>query len=197
MQKSKLRREVLSSLASMTSTIYRDQSFAVAKKVLQEPSIKEATIIGTTISNLPEVDTIHLIEALWRLGKKVAVPKCDPKTRQMAFFIIDSFAQLETVYMHLREPIPNQCEFVDASEIDVMLVPGVVFDKRGYRIGYGGGYYDRFLLEYKGELLSLIFDEQLRDEVPTEAHDSPVNVLLTPTQRIDCLELRGEYCNNG
>lgn len=193
MQKSKLRREVQSSLASMTSTIYRNQSFAVAKKVLQEPSIKEANIIGTTISNIPEVDTIHLIEALWQLGKTVAVPKCDPKTRQMAFFVIDSFAQLETVYMHLREPITNQCEFVDASEIDVMLVPGVVFDKRGYRIGYGGGYYDRFLLEYRGELLSLIFDEQLCDEVPDEAHDYPVNVLLTPTQRIDCLELRGEY----
>ena len=197
MQKSKLRKEVQSSLACMTSTVYRNQSFAVAKKVLQEPSIKEATIIGATISNIPEVDTIHLIEALWRLGKKVAVPKCDPKTRQMTFFVIDSFAQLETVYMHLREPITTQCEFVDASEIDVMLVPGVVFDKRGYRIGYGGGYYDRFLLKYKGELLSLIFDEQLRNEVPTETHDCPVNVLLTPTQRIDCLELRGEHCNNG
>ena len=193
MQKSKLRKEVQSSLARMTSTIYRDQSFAVAKKVLQEPSIKEANIIGTTISNIPELDTIHLIESFWRLGKKVAVPKCDPKTRQMKFFIIDSFAQLETVYMHLREPITNQCEFVDASEIDVMLVPGVVFDKRGYRIGYGGGYYDRFLLEYKGELLSLIFDEQIRDDLPIEVHDCPVNVLLTPTQRIDCLELRGEH----
>ncbi|MFJ7953439.1 5-formyltetrahydrofolate cyclo-ligase [Lysinibacillus sp. NPDC096418] len=197
MQKTNLRNEVRESLANMTATIYRDQSFAVAKKVLQETSIKEAKIIGLTISNQPEVDTVHLIEALWQLGKTVAVPKCDPKTRQMAFYAIDSFAQLETVYMHLREPIINSCEFVDASEIDVMLVPGVVFDKRGYRIGYGGGYYDRYILKYSGKLLSLIFDEQLREEVPTEAHDCPVDVLLTPTKRIDCLAQRGEYLING
>lgn len=193
MQKTNLRNEVRESLANMTATIYRDQSFAVAKKVLQETSIIEAKIIGLTISNKPELDTVHLIESLWKLGKIVAVPKCDPKTRQMEFYAIDSFAQLETVYMHLREPIINRCEFVDASEIDVMLVPGVVFDKRGYRIGYGGGYYDRYILKYSGKLLSLIFDEQLRDEVPTETHDCPVDVLLTPTKRIDCLAQRGEY----
>ena len=197
MQKTNLRNEVRESLANMTATIYRDQSFAVAKKVLQESSIKEAKTIGLTISNKPEVDTIHLIEALWQLGKTVAVPKCNPKTRKMAFYVIDSFAQLETVYMHLREPIIDSCEFVDASELDVMLVPGVVFDKRGYRIGYGGGYYDRYVLNYGGKLLSLIFDEQLREEVPTEAHDCPVDVLLTPTKRIDCLAQRGEYKVNG
>lgn len=192
MQKSILRNEVRELLANMTATIYRDQSFAVVKKVLQETSIKEAEIIGVTISNIPEVDTIYLIEALWQLGKTVAVPKCDPQTRQMAFYAIDSFAQLETVYMHLREPITASCQFVDANEIDVMLVPGVVFDKRGYRIGYGGGYYDRYLLKYSGKLLSLIFDEQLREEVPTEVYDCPVDVLLTPTKRIDCLAQRGE-----
>ena len=79
-----------------------------------------------------------------------------PKTREMSFYAIESFAQLETVYMHLREPIPAKSEFVDANEMDIIVVPGVVFDPYGYRIGYGGGYYDRYVLNYnKGKLMSL------------------------------------------
>jgi len=190
--KTTLRNEVREALANMSATTYRDQSFAVAKKVLQEPYIIEANTIGITISNKPEVDTIHLIEALWQLGKKVAVPKCNAKTREMSFYAIESFAQLETVYMHLREPIPTECEFVDANEMDIILVPGVVFDIKGYRIGYGGGYYDRYVLNYKkGKLMSLLFDEQLYEQVPIENHDCPVDFIFTPTKRIDCGAQRG------
>ncbi|UED78861.1 5-formyltetrahydrofolate cyclo-ligase [Lysinibacillus sp. CD3-6] len=192
MDKTTLRNEVREALANMSATTYRDQSFAVAKKVLQEPYIIEANTIGITISNKPEVDTIHLIEALWQLGKKVAVPKCNAKTREMSFYAIESFAQLETVYMHLREPIPTECEFVDANEMDIILVPGVVFDIKGYRIGYGGGYYDRYVLNYKkGKLMSLLFDEQLYEQVPIENHDCPVDFIFTPTKRIDCGAQRG------
>ncbi|MGE7090766.1 5-formyltetrahydrofolate cyclo-ligase [Lysinibacillus sp. NPDC048646] len=192
MDKTILRNEVHESLAKMTATAYRDQSFLVAKKVLQETYIIEAKTIGITISNKPEVDTIHLIEALWQLGKKIAVPKCNPKTREMSFYVIESFAQLETVYMHLREPIPELSEFVDANEMDVILVPGVVFDIHGYRVGYGGGYYDRYLVNYtKGKLMSLLFDEQLRENVPKETHDCPVDIIVTPTNRINCVAQRG------
>ncbi|MGE7841023.1 5-formyltetrahydrofolate cyclo-ligase [Lysinibacillus sp. NPDC093712] len=192
MDKTTLRNEVREALANMNATTYRDQSFAVAKKVLQEPYIIEANTIGITISNMPEVDTIHLIEALWQLGKKVAVPKCNAKTREMSFYAIESFAQLETVYMHLREPIPAVCELVDANEMDIILVPGVVFDTNGYRIGYGGGYYDRYVLHYKkGKLMSLLFDEQLYEQVPIETHDCPVDLIITPTKRIDCVAQRG------
>ncbi|WP_107924596.1 5-formyltetrahydrofolate cyclo-ligase [Lysinibacillus parviboronicapiens] len=196
MEKTILRNEVRETLAKMTATAYRDQSFLVAKKVLQEPYIIEAKTIGLTISNKPEVDTIHLIEALWQLGKKVAVPKCNPKTREMSFYVIESFAQLETVYMHLREPIPEISEFVDANEIDIILVPGVVFDTHGYRVGYGGGYYDRYLVNYtKGKLMSLLFDEQLRASVPKAPHDCPVDIIVTPTKRINCVAQRGANKN--
>jgi len=192
MNKTTLRNEVREALSKMSEAAYQDRSFIVAKNVLQEPYIIEANTIGITISNKPEVDTIHLIEELWQLGKKVAVPKCNPKTREMTFYAIDSFAQLETVYMHLCEPIPEKCEFVDANEMDVILVPGVVFDKFGYRIGYGGGYYDRYVLNCsKGKLVSLLFDEQLYEQVPTDAHDCPVDIIVTPTKRIDCVTQRG------
>jgi len=192
MDKSTLRNRVKEALATMSEEAYHEQSLAIVKKVLQEPYIIEAKTIGITISNKPEVDTIVLIDELWKLGKKVAVPKCNPKTREMTFYVINSFEQLETVYMHLREPIPEKCEFVDANEMNVLLVPGVAFDQYGYRIGYGGGYYDRYVLNYKkGKLMSLLFDEQLVDRVPTEAHDCPVDIIVTPTICIDCVAQRG------
>ena len=192
MDKTTLRNKVREMLATMDEEVYLRQSIAVVKKLLQEPYIIEANIIGITISNKPEVDTILLIEELWQLGKKVAVPKCHPKTRKMTFYAIESFAQLETVYMHLREPIPEKCELVDANEMDIILVPGVVFDRFGYRIGYGGGYYDRYVLNYKkGKLMSLLFDDQIVNRVPSEEHDCPVDIIVTPTERIDCLAQRG------
>lgn len=192
MDKSTLRNRIKEALATMSEEAYHEQSLAIVKKVLQEPYIIEAKTIGITISNKPEVDTNHLIDELWKLGKKVAVPKCNPKTREMTFYVINSFEQLETVYMHLREPILEKCEFVDANEMNVLLVPGVAFDQYGYRIGYGGGYYDRYVLNYKkGKLMSLLFDEQLVDRVPTEAHDCPVDIIVTPTIRIDCVAQRG------
>lgn len=125
MDKTTLRNKVRETLAIMNDEVYRRQSKAVVQRVLQEPYIIEANTIGITISNQPEVDTILLIEELWQLGKKVAVPKCHPKTREMTFYAIESFAQLETVYMHLREPIPERCELVDANEMDIILVPGL------------------------------------------------------------------------
>lgn len=192
MDKTSLRNKVREALSNMSATTYREQSFAIARRVLQEPYIIEANTIGITISNKPEVDTIHLIEALWKLGKTVAVPKCNAKTREMSFYAIESFALLETVYMHLREPIPEISEFVDANEMDIILVPGVVFDTQGYRIGYGGGYYDRYVLHYKkGKLMSVLFDEQLYEQVPVETHDYPVDLIITPTKRIDCEAQRG------
>lgn len=192
MDKTSLRNKVREALSNMSAATYREQSFAIARKVLQEPYIIEANTIGITISNKPEVDTIHLIEALWKLGKTVAVPKCNAKTREMSFYAIETFAQLETVYMHLREPIPEISEFVDANEMDIILVPGVVFDTQGYRIGYGGGYYDRYVLHYKkGKLMSVLFDEQLYEQVPVETHDYPVDLIITPTKRIDCEAQRG------
>ena len=131
-------------------------------------------------------------EVLWSLGKRVAVPKCNPKTKEMDFYIIEGFYELETVYMHLREPIPAVTEYVDPASIDVMIVPGVVFDENGYRVGYGGGFYDRYLVHFNGELISMVFDEQLQYHVPTKDHDIPVNNIFTQTRIINCRRNREE-----
>lgn len=192
MDKKEIRQQIQRILKGIPFEQYKSDSYAIAMKVLLAPSIIEGKTIAVTISNYPEVDTIALIEALWSLGKRVAVPKCNPKTKEMDFYIIEGFYELETVYMHLREPIPAVTEYVDPASIDVMIVPGVVFDENGYRVGYGGGFYDRYLVHFNGELVSMVFDEQLQYHVPTKDHDIPVNNIFTQTRIINCRRNREE-----
>lgn len=75
------------------------------------------------------------------------------------------------------------------NQVDLLLVPGLIFNEEGYRTGYGGGFYDRFLENFKGETVSLLFDEQF-GQVITESHDLPVDTLITPTQIINAKENR-------
>lgn len=192
MNKKEMRKKVHHALHQIPIEQHRQLSLDIKKKLLSEPSILNSEIIAITISKHPEVDTYEIIEDLWRLGKKVAVPKCNPKLRTMDFYIITQFSQLETVYMDLKEPIPSETVHVCPKEIDVLIVPGIVYDKNGYRIGYGGGYYDRYLTQFHGTLISLAFELQMVKEVPKESHDIPVDIIITEKNRIDCMNHREE-----
>lgn len=184
--KTTLRKEVLQKLTAMTAMQHEQQSKQIHTQVLGLSTIKYAKIIAITMAAGTEVQTRVLIEAFWRMGKQVAVPKCNPQTRQMQFYLITSFTQLETVYMQLQEPIPQKTVAVAREDIDVMIVPGVVFDKKGYRIGFGGGYYDRYLSDYTGATVALAFDVQIYPEVPSAVHDVPIDAIITATTIITC-----------
>lgn len=186
MDKIQLRKKIRAALNEMQTSEYEQSSLTICEQLLKEPSIIEGETIAVTISRKTEVDTTMIIERLWALGKTVVVPKCHPADRSMTFHKIESFKQLETVYMDLKEPIESQTEFIEANNIDVIIVPGIVFDCHGYRIGYGGGYYDRFLKQYTGILLSLAFHRQLIDRVPKEDHDVPVHFIITEKEQINC-----------
>ena len=192
MEKKQLREQTRERLHSLSYDEYKVRSLAIAKQLMQEPSIIEGKTIAVTMSNKPEVDTIAIIEELWRHGKRVVVPKCTPATRAMAFYEIDGFFQTERAYMDILEPIEDMTERVEKEDIDVIIVPGIVFDKKGYRIGYGGGYYDRYIPGFTGQLLSLAFEQQLINDVPREQHDVPVHILITENSRIHCEANREE-----
>lgn len=190
LDKQTLRNKIRNELASLPSEFYQVASLTIKNKLLQESSILKGNTIGITISRKREVDTKSIIQSLWDLGKNVAVPKCNPIDRSMDFYLITSFAQLETVYLDLQEPIIEKTTYIDKTDIDVIIVPGVVFDYNGYRIGYGGGYYDRYLTGYNGTLISLAFHMQLVNQLPKEIHDIPVHLILTEQERIDCNKSR-------
>ncbi|MGH2318141.1 5-formyltetrahydrofolate cyclo-ligase [Planococcus sp. SE5232] len=179
MDKSTQRKEVLASLNNMAIEEYKKKSEQVISRLMEDPAFLAAETIGMTISAFPEVDTFDLMEKCWAAGKKVAAPKCLPASRGMDFRMIEHRDQLEVVYMKLQEPIVAKTLYIKPGDIDLLIVPGVVFSKQGYRIGFGGGYYDRFLAGYQGVTRSLAFDCQIAESIPVEAHDLPVQGIYT------------------
>ncbi len=179
MDKGTQRKEVLSLLNLMTEEEYRRKSAKAINRLMNDPAFLAAETIGMTISAFPEVDTFDLMEQCWAAGKKVAAPKCHPKTRSMDFRLIENTGQLEVVYMKLKEPVVSKTTYIKPDDIDLLIVPGVVFSNKGYRIGFGGGYYDRFLANYQGITRSLAFDCQIAESIPVEAHDLPVQGIYT------------------
>ncbi|QFF99437.1 5-formyltetrahydrofolate cyclo-ligase [Psychrobacillus glaciei] len=186
MTKKEVRDEMKTRLATLDNKLYHTYSEQIKNRFLIEEDVNQASTIGLTISAFPEVDTEGIIKKLWEIGKTVVVPKCNPKDRTMTFYKLESFKQLETVYMQLLEPNPLLTTSVYPNNIDLLVVPGIVYEPTGYRIGYGGGYYDRFLSAYYGQTISLAFDFQVCEAVERGNFDLPVNKIITNCQIIPC-----------
>lgn len=190
MDKSTSRKEMLAKLKAMPEEVHREKTEKIIQRLAEDPIFVNAATIGMTISAFPEVDTSQLIDYCWSVGKKVAVPKCIPSTRGMDFYILTDYSELENVYMKLLEPRIDKSRYVSPNEIDLMIVPGVVFSKSGYRIGFGGGYYDRYLSAYNGDTVSLVFEIQMVESMPVENHDIPVQQLITENEWIETMGWR-------
>jgi len=178
-EKLRLRKQIIEHMNSLSKERYTTLSEQIAFSLYAQKEWAEAKTIGITLSMENEVNTYPIIEKAWEEGKKVVVPKCNKEARTMSFRKISNFDQLETVYMNLREPIPALTEEVNADEIDLQIVPGVAYTERGERIGYGGGYYDRYLMHYKGKTLSLAYSFQMVDHIPIEPFDKNVEKIIT------------------
>ncbi|QPC46876.1 5-formyltetrahydrofolate cyclo-ligase [Mangrovibacillus cuniculi] len=137
----------------------------------------ESETIAITVSKFPELSTINAIHSMIEDQKKVVVPKTCLSTNSLAFHQISSLNQLTPGVMGILEPNKNS-DVVDLEEIETIVVPGVAFTKEGYRIGFGGGFYDRLLSNYQGNTCSLLFQEQLVESIPVEDHDIPVRELF-------------------
>ncbi|MBM4762294.1 5-formyltetrahydrofolate cyclo-ligase [Bacillus sp. B15-48] len=178
-RKNQFRKTMKNRLDSLTSSLYEDLSNEITRQLFKDKSWQNAKTIGITISRKPEVDTYKIIQMAWDQGKRVAVPKCIPSSRAMEFRLITTFSQLEIVYSQLYEPKVSETVEIDGSDLDLLIVPGLAFTKEGFRIGFGGGYYDRYLTHFQGETLSLAFSMQLVAELPIEIHDVPVSKIIT------------------
>lgn len=147
-----------------------------------------------------EVHTQKIMREAWASGKVVYLPKCVPDLKRLDFYRVDDERQLGGTFYGIPEPDPNRCEALSVDRLDLVLVPGLVFDRFGYRIGYGGGYYDRFLQNIGAgtPLLSLAYPFQITEEaLPRESFDLPVDRLITIQGVIHCqanrmAERRGE-----
>ena len=172
--KAALRKQVLQEMKAISQTQKVAMDEALTEWLLQHPFYQEANTIATYLSFPHEFQTQELIEQALKDGKKVLIPKTYPKGR-MDFVVYDP-QQLVKTSFGLLEP-QGDLEVVDASQIDLIHVPGLVFTTKGYRIGYGGGYYDRYLKHFSGHTLSTIYPCQIQDFIP-ENHDIPVQEVL-------------------
>ena len=172
--KSKLRKQVLQEMKALSQEKKQAMDLALTERFLHHPFYHEAKTIATYLSFPHEFQTQELIEQALKDDKKVLIPKTYPKGR-MDFVVYDP-QQLVKTSFDLLEPQGNM-EVVDASQIDLIHVPGLTFTREGYRIGYGGGYYDRYLENFAGQTMSTIYPCQIQTFNP-DSHDIPVQEVL-------------------
>ena len=178
--KSELRKQVLHEMKAISQEQKQFIDQALTEQLLQHPFYQEAKVIATYLSFPHEFQTQELIEQALKDGKKVLIPKTYPKG--CMDFVVYEPQQLVKTSFGLLEP-QGDLEVVDASQIDLIHVPGLAFTTEGYRIGYGGGYYDRYLKHFSGNTLSTVYPCQIRDFIP-EDHDIPVQEVLVDERNL-------------
>ncbi len=149
---------------------------------------KNAELLLFYVSYRSEADTLQLLKEALEVGCNVAVPKV--VGTDMVFYRITELSQLIEGYKGILEPDPERTEAVtEFTKSTILFVPGCAFDKTGGRMGYGGGFYDRFMEKYPDVLrVALAYEEQLVPEVPREAHDKSVDVIVTEMRIIQALK---------
>jgi 5-formyltetrahydrofolate cyclo-ligase len=152
---------------------------SIQSRLLALPEYARAGVVFTYVSKPIEVDTIALIEAALANRKKVAVPRCLTETYQMEFYEIGSVKDLEPGSFGVLEPVPARGRLVTEFGGGLCIVPGLSFDAQGYRLGYGKGYYDRFLSNYGGITVGLCYSGCVQWNLPHGYYDRPVDILVT------------------
>ena len=172
--KAELRKKILQEMKTLSQEQKQAMDRVLTERFLKHPFYQEAKTIATYLSFPHEFQTQELIKRMLKDGKKVLIPKTYPKGRMD--FVVYHPQQLVKTSFGLLEP-QGDLEVVEPSQIDLIHVPGLAFTTGGYRIGYGGGYYDRYLEHFAGHTMSTIYPCQVQ-EFNSENHDIPVQEVL-------------------
>ena len=175
MDKKELRAQIRAKKRAMTEEEIVSRSARLGELFAQSEAYRQAASIYFYLPYNQEVRTIPMVEQALRDGKRVAVPKC--YGQEMRFIWINDLNDIAPGYCNIPEPIADGP--IADDETALVLMPGLAFDPQGHRIGYGGGFYDRFLAQEPNHpTLALCFEFQMQDFVQTEEFDIPVNTVL-------------------
>jgi len=177
-----LRRRILATRNQLPAAEIAARSQRLYENLAGLPAFRDARTVHLFAPFGTEVDTRPILRTLWARGARTVLPRVAPD-RQLEHCVVENFAELEAGFRSIPEPIPSCSEWLP-EEIDLILVPGVAFDRRGGRLGYGGGYYDRFLSDCPAPRVALVFQMQIVDRVPREAHDRLVHTIVTDEEVI-------------
>lgn len=177
-----LREEVLCQLKQQEPKLRVSKSLKIKELVIRSPFFRRAQTVLFYLATGFEVETKDLIEESINLGKTVALPVCEPKTREILPVRVKDLSGLTRGSTGILEPVSTPDSLVPLSAIDLVLVPGVAFDRWGHRLGRGLGYYDRFLAKLRPTTVKvgLAFDFQVIENIPAvEGRDIPLDLVLS------------------
>jgi 5-formyltetrahydrofolate cyclo-ligase len=172
----------------------RAMSHIIAENLFNQPEYINAVAILFYAAFGSEVPTQRIMEKSLADGKTVVLPITDTASNKLILRKVNNLSCLVKNKFGIPEPDPANTDPFEARDIDLVLVPGIVFDEKGWRIGYGGGYYDRFLSRLEPDVpwLAIAFEIQIVPEIPSESHDLPVDKIITEKRIIDTRKMRGQ-----
>lgn len=176
--KNELRKKYKQIRTEMTVSERRTADLQVFKNTVSVDAYKNAKEILAYVSSEIEVDTRLLIRHSWGMGKKVLVPRCIPDSNDMEFYEIKSFDELEKGAFGIFEP-KKSCLKAGKPEKPCCIVPALSYDKRGYRLGFGKGFYDKFLSDFEGVKLGLCYERCMCRQLPNDEFDISVDIVVT------------------
>lgn len=177
------RKEALERRAQIPADLRAYKSKVITEQVLIHPETLAAQTITVYVDYRNEVETRDLIRCLLALGKTVALPVAHFDTGELTFMGVTTLDALIKTDKRLWEPAPGSGPEIPVDSLDLILTPGAAFDRQGYRLGYGGGFYDRLLQKRRPGVpaIGLAFAEQVLEVLPAEAHDQRLDGLITDT----------------
>lgn len=178
MTKKEIRECYLDRRKRMSKDDVSNKSAIIYDKIITSQIYRECNELFIYVSNFNEVDTLGIIEKAWKDNKTVAVPKVEKKGI-MKFYYINSIKDLRKGKFNILEP--NTLIEAVPSNKTLFIMPGVVFDRAKNRIGFGGGYYDRYLFKYREafKIVAICYDYQLSDKVPSDVYDVRPELIFT------------------
>ena len=186
-EKQRLREECLAARETLSEQERCALDGCITQKLLATPEYAEAATVLTYVSVSSEVSTRMFIEGALRDGKTVAVPRCLPGHR-LEFVAISSLDQLAPAPFNLLEP-PKDLSALTEDQMNnsICIVPALLVDTKGYRLGYGAGFYDRFLSTYSGKKICLAYQQNLsKTMLPHTEFDVPVDMVITESDVLAC-----------
>lgn len=180
LSKSDFRKKSILKRMSLKKDIVKKKSLNITNKIIKSHILDDKKNIFIYIDFKNEVKTKYLIEYLLMKNKNIYVPITIKKTRELKVCKLEDIKDLEISTYGIKEPKKDKQIIVDKNILDVIIVPGVAFDKEYYRMGYGGGYYDKFLVSLENTPLKIgiAFKEQIHEQIPKEEHDIKMDYLF-------------------
>jgi 5-formyltetrahydrofolate cyclo-ligase len=182
-RKKALRRRILAARDAVDAGLRRTWSEAIAVRLMARPELERAKTVHLFAGFGSEVDTLPIVRKLLDTGRRPVLPVVIRESWTLEHAAVSKVEDLLPGFKGILEPSKG-CPRVDPGALDLVLVPGVAFDRRCGRLGYGGGFYDRFLAACRAPRIALVFSLQIVDGVPCDAEDLPVDLVVTEEEEI-------------